>query len=70
MATEPQATGTSGRDAAPAPAGTSGAAPAASADAPSELPRTASELPLIGVLGFLALGAGLGVRAYRRRLLV
>ena len=68
-ASEPQATGTSGRDATPAPAATSGsAAPAASAD--RELPKTAGELPLLVVLGFLALGAAFAVRALRGRLTV
>lgn len=68
---EPQPTGTSGRDVMPAPAGTSGSATPAAADAPrGELPKTASQLPLVGVLGFLALGAAFGVRAYRRRLIV
>ena len=67
---EPQPTGTSGRDVMPAPAGTSGSATPAAADAARELPKTASQLPLVGVLGFLALGAAFGVRAYRRRLIV
>jgi len=31
---------------------------------------TASELPLVGVLGFLALGAAFGARALRRRMVV
>jgi hypothetical protein len=62
-------TATSERDVMPAPAGTSGTSPAA-ADAPGELPRTASSLPLAGMLGVLALGAAFGVRALRRRLVV
>lgn len=36
--------------------------------APATLPATASPLPFIGLLGLLSLGAGLGVRAARRRL--
>jgi hypothetical protein len=69
---EPQPTGTSGRADRPAPstAGTSGSASAAATDAPRELPATASELPLVGVLGFLALGAAFGARALRRRMVV
>jgi hypothetical protein len=67
---EPQPTGTSGRDRMPATAGTSGSSSAAPADAPRELPSTASELPLVGVLGFLALGAAFGARALRRRMVV
>lgn len=66
---EPQPTGTSGRDVMPAPAGTSGSAPAAAA-ADAELPKTASSMPLVAVLGFLALGAGFAVRQYRRRVIV
>jgi hypothetical protein len=64
----PQPVGTSGREAASAPAGTSGMADAPARD--GELPRTASELPLVGLLGFLALGAAFGARALRRRLIV
>jgi hypothetical protein len=54
----------------PAPAGTSGSTAPAPADSPRELPRTAGELPLVTVLGFLALGAAAGVRALRRRMIV
>lgn len=68
VAAEPQATATSGREAMPAPAGTSGAAAPAAAD--SELPKTAGELPMVTLLGFLALGAALGARALRRRMMV
>ena len=35
--------------------------------APDALPKTASQLPLIGMLGFLALVSGLGLRAVRVR---
>ena len=35
--------------------------------APNALPKTASQLPLIGMLGFLALVSGLGLRAVRVR---
>jgi hypothetical protein len=35
--------------------------------APDTLPKTASQLPLIGMLGFLALVSGLGLRAARLR---
>ena len=67
-ATEPQPTGTSGRDVTPAPAGTSGSAAPAAADNPRELPKTAGELPLVAMLGFLALAAAFGVRALRARM--
>jgi LPXTG-motif cell wall-anchored protein len=40
-------------------------APAAPAAAPEKLPKTGSELPLFGLLGFLSLAAGLGLRAFR-----
>ena len=69
-AAEPQPTGTSGRETMAAPAGTSGTANRAATDAARELPRTASELPLIGLVGLLALGAAVGARALRRRLIV
>ncbi|MGE5233368.1 MAG: hypothetical protein ACM3OB_04595 [Acidobacteriota bacterium] len=40
--------------------------PAAAGAAPSQhLPKTASDVPLLGLAGFLALGAGLGLRALR-----
>jgi len=47
---------------------TSAAAPAAPAPAaaPEKLPKTGSELPLIGLLGFLSLAAGLGLKAFRK----
>jgi hypothetical protein len=67
-ATEPQATGTSGRDVMPAPAGTSGTAAPAAADRDRELPKTAGELPLVTMLGVLALGAAFSARALRRRM--
>jgi LPXTG-motif cell wall-anchored protein len=53
-----------------APAGTSGSTAAAPADSPRELPKTASGLPLVALFGCLALGTALGLRAYRRRLVV
>jgi LPXTG-motif cell wall-anchored protein len=34
--------------------------------APEKLPRTGSDLPLIALVGFLLLAAGLGVRAFRK----
>jgi hypothetical protein len=62
------------------PAGTSGQmAPRATAPAetpaqppatPTEMPRTASELAMVGLLGFLALGGAFAARALRRRLIV
>ena len=44
------------------------AAPAAEAPeaAPEKLPKTGSELPLIGLLGFLSLAAGLVPKAFRK----
>ena len=41
----------------PAPVGTSGR---------SELPATASNLPMIGLIGIVAFAAALGIRAARR----
>ena len=54
------------------PVGTSGAADAeavgtsGNAQARNELPRTAGEMPLVGLIGLLALGSGLGVRRLAR----
>jgi hypothetical protein len=45
--------------------GTSGTANASAARGRDELPRTASQLPMIALLGALALAAGLGLRAAR-----
>jgi LPXTG-motif cell wall-anchored protein len=47
---------------------TPAAAPAAAAPAaaPEKLPKTGSELPLIGLLGFVSLVAGLGLKAFRK----
>src|SRR5262249_8001096 len=48
------------------PVGTSGSAEqgavGTSGQASKELPRTAGELPLVGLIGLLALGSGLGIR--------
>jgi hypothetical protein len=49
----------------PQPVGTSGADNAAASDA--ELPRTASPLPLSGLIGLFSLGGALAVRSLRRR---
>jgi pyruvate/2-oxoglutarate dehydrogenase complex dihydrolipoamide acyltransferase (E2) component len=68
--TEPQATGTSGRTMNQAPAATAGRSASAPAAPARELPKTAGELPLVTVLGFLALGAAIGVRALRRSMVV
>ena len=46
----------------PAPAPAAAAAP----DAPAELPKTGSFLPLFGLLGALSLASSLGLRAFRR----
>ena len=45
------------------PAAPAAAAPEAAAE---KLPKTGSELPLLGFLGFLSLAAGLGVKAFRK----
>lgn len=41
-------------------------APVVAAAAPAELPKTGSELPLIGLLGLLSLASGLGLRTARK----
>lgn len=56
----------------PAPAATPAPEPTPSETAPSEtpqqLPKTGSELPLIGLIGFLSLGAGWSLRTAARRI--
>ena len=53
--------------AAPAPAPAPAAAPAPEpAPAKKKLPKTATELPLVGFAGLLALGAGAGLTAIRK----
>lgn len=73
---EPQSskTGTSGTR-APAATGTTGTTPQTAPATPqrtqprrTELPKTASELPLVGFIGLSALVAALGLGALRRRL--
>jgi hypothetical protein len=51
----------------PAPATPAPASPAPMTAAPQALPRTGSELPLIGLMGLLSLGAAATVRAYAKR---
>jgi len=41
-------------------------APAPAPAAPAELPKTGSELPLMGLLGVLSMASSLGIRAFRR----
>ena len=41
--------------------------PTGTAGLPDELPKTASQLPLTGLIGLLSLGAAFGVRSVRRR---
>ena len=52
-------------DDAPAPRQMA-AAPAAPEPAPTKLPKTASPLPLVGLMGLFSLALGLGLRAVRR----
>jgi hypothetical protein len=47
--------------------GTSGQADTTNQVAANELPRTASPLPISGLLGLLSLAGGVGVRAFRSR---
>jgi LPXTG-motif cell wall-anchored protein len=54
-----------GTPAAAAPPTPSAAAPAA--EAPKTLPKTASSLPLVGLMGLASLAAGLALTARRRR---
>jgi LPXTG-motif cell wall-anchored protein len=51
----------------PTPAPVATAAPAAPPAEPRTLPKTASQLPAIGLAGLLALAAGLMLRSFRRR---
>jgi hypothetical protein len=51
---------------APAPAPASAAAAPAAAAEPRTLPRTASKLPLLGLLGFVSLVAGVSLTVRRR----
>jgi hypothetical protein len=50
----------------PAPAST--AVPEASSPAPAKLPKTASDLPLVGLVGLLCIFASLGVKFFRANL--
>jgi LPXTG-motif cell wall-anchored protein len=50
---------------APAPAEQAAAAPAPAPAPKKQLPKTGSELPLIGLLGMLSVGLSLGLRAFR-----
>jgi hypothetical protein len=50
------------------PAGPTGAAEAPVAALPAKLPKTGSELPLVGLLGLLCFSAALGVRLFRAKL--
>ena len=49
-----------------APAETASSAPAGPEPAPTRLPKTGSDIPLIGLLGALSAALGLGLRARRR----
>ena len=50
----------------PVPAPAPAPAAAAPAPAPAALPKTGSELPLLGLLGVLSLASSLGLRAFRK----
>ncbi|HEY7285276.1 MAG TPA: hypothetical protein VH497_07530 [Vicinamibacterales bacterium] len=52
-----------------APSASATAEPKRSANRSTELPRTASSLPLIGLLGLASLAVGLGTMALRKRVL-
>lgn len=67
--TPPAASATS-RDTATAPMRSQQTPQATGTSGRSELPRTASQGPLVGLMGFLALAAALGVHARRRYLSV
>jgi LPXTG-motif cell wall-anchored protein len=51
---------------APAPAPAAVPAPAPAEEAPAELPKTGSPVPLFGVAGLVLMGASLGVSSIRR----
>jgi hypothetical protein len=53
--------------ATPAPAREPAPAPAAAAPEPRHLPKTASQLPAMGLAGLLSLAAGLMLRSFRLR---
>jgi LPXTG-motif cell wall-anchored protein len=53
--------------AAPPPAAAAAPTPSAAPEAPTALPKTASPLPLVGLMGIASLVAGLGLTARRRR---
>lgn len=52
---------------APAPVVAAAPAPAPAAPAKKKLPKTASPMPLVGLLGGLSVAAGAGLRAIRRQ---
>jgi hypothetical protein len=51
----------------PAPVETASAAPAEAEPAPTALPKTASDLPLVGLLGAFLFALGMGLKAVRTR---
>ena len=63
----PAAVGTSGRYEAPAATDNSVRQEATSASNNAELPRTASRLPLSGLLGLFSIAGAAGLRRYRRQ---
>jgi len=58
--------GGSGASPAPARSASSGSASAPSAETPKALPKTASSLPLLGLVGLASLAAGLAMTVRRR----
>jgi LPXTG-motif cell wall-anchored protein len=50
----------------PAPAAPAPAAAPAAPEAPASLPKTGSELPLVGLLGLMCLGSSFGLRLLRK----
>jgi LPXTG-motif cell wall-anchored protein len=68
QATLARSEGGTGAAAAPRAAAAPTPSPAApAAEAPKTLPKTASPLPLVGLMGLASLAAGLGLTARRRR---
>jgi len=52
---------------APAPAPAAAPAPAPAAPAPAKLPKTASQVPVAGLMGMLSVAAAVGLTLFRRK---